>query len=123
LTSPPFNQNGYACSWLIRNSPQVTQAEIQELKPQVPDWMLAERESIQQQERVFPFRNLAETLCLRIAWALSPRLKAIIRQQRLVEPKTKPQVETRGFAGVANEHKIRVIIEMQFGNNWSILHI
>jgi hypothetical protein len=64
-----------------------------------------------------------QTLCLRIAWALSPRLKAIIRQQRLVEPKTKPQVETRGFAGVANEHKIRVIIEMQFGNNWSILHI
>jgi len=41
--------------------------------------MLAERESIQQLERVFPFRNLAEALSLRIALVLSPRLKAIIR--------------------------------------------
>jgi hypothetical protein len=71
--------NAVACSWLTRDSPQVTQAEIQELKPQVPDWMLAERESIQQLERVFPFRNLAEALSLRIALVLSPRLKAIIR--------------------------------------------
>jgi hypothetical protein len=79
LHQPSFNRSGHACSWLTRDSPQVTQAEIQELKPQVPDWMLAERESIQQLERVFPFRNLAEALSLRIAWVLSPRLKAIIR--------------------------------------------
>jgi hypothetical protein len=79
LHQPSFNRSGHACSWLTRDSPQVTQAEIQELKPQVPDWMLAERESIQQLERVFPFRNLAEALSLRIALVLSPRLKAIIR--------------------------------------------
>ena len=35
------------------------------------------------------------------------------------ERKIKPQVETRGFAGVANEHKIREIVEVQRQKNWS----
>jgi 4a-hydroxytetrahydrobiopterin dehydratase len=50
------------CTACRRDSPQVTEAEIRELKPQVPDWTLVERETIQRLERVFPFTNFAEAL-------------------------------------------------------------
>ena len=50
------------CTACRRDSPQVSESEIQELKPQVPDWTLVERESIQRLERVFRFRNFAEAL-------------------------------------------------------------
>jgi 4a-hydroxytetrahydrobiopterin dehydratase len=66
LHQPLFNRSGHACSWLTRDSPQVTQAEIQDLKPQVPDWALVERERIQQLERVFPFKHFAEALSFTI---------------------------------------------------------
>ena len=35
------------CTACRRDSPRVTEAEIQELKPQVPDWTVVERETIQ----------------------------------------------------------------------------
>ena len=50
------------CTACRRDSPQVTEAEIQELKPQVPDWTLVEREAIQRLERVFRFGSFAEAL-------------------------------------------------------------
>ena len=50
------------CTACRRDSPQVTEAEIRELKPQVPDWNLVERETIQRLERVFLFTNFAEAL-------------------------------------------------------------
>jgi len=50
------------CTACRRDSPQVSEAEIQELKPQVPDWTMVERETIQRLERVFRFRNFAEAL-------------------------------------------------------------
>ncbi|HEX8712561.1 MAG TPA: 4a-hydroxytetrahydrobiopterin dehydratase [Terracidiphilus sp.] len=50
------------CTACRRDSPHVTQAEIQELKPQVPDWKLVEREGIPQLERVFQFSNFVEAL-------------------------------------------------------------
>ena len=50
------------CTACRRDSPQVTEAEVQELKPQVPDWTLVEREAIQRLERVFRFKNFAEAL-------------------------------------------------------------
>jgi 4a-hydroxytetrahydrobiopterin dehydratase len=50
------------CTACRRDSPQVTEAEIQDLKPQAPDWTLVEREAIQRLERVFRFRNFAEAL-------------------------------------------------------------
>ena len=40
------------CTACRRDSPQVTEAEIQELKPQVPEWSVLKREGIQQLERV-----------------------------------------------------------------------
>lgn len=42
--------------------PTVTEAEIAEYHPQVPDWQIVEREGIQRLERVFKFRNFAQAL-------------------------------------------------------------
>jgi 4a-hydroxytetrahydrobiopterin dehydratase len=50
------------CTACRRDSPGVTEAEIQELKPLVPEWPLVERQGIQQLERVFRFENFAEAL-------------------------------------------------------------
>jgi len=43
-------------------APQVTEAEIAELKPQIPDWSIAERDGIRRLERAFRFRNFADAL-------------------------------------------------------------
>jgi 4a-hydroxytetrahydrobiopterin dehydratase len=53
------NQKCTACR---RDSPRVTEAEIRELKPNIPDWTLVEREGILRLERVFRFTNFAEAL-------------------------------------------------------------
>jgi 4a-hydroxytetrahydrobiopterin dehydratase len=50
------------CTACRSDSPQVTEAEIQDLKAQVPEWTLVEREAIQRLERVFRFRNFADAL-------------------------------------------------------------
>ena len=50
------------CTACRRDSPRVTEHEINELKPQIPEWMLVERDGIQRLERVFRFRNFAEAL-------------------------------------------------------------
>lgn len=50
------------CTACRRDSPRVTEAELRELKPNVPEWTLVEREGIQRLERVFRFTNFAEAL-------------------------------------------------------------
>jgi 4a-hydroxytetrahydrobiopterin dehydratase len=50
------------CTACLRDSPQVTEEEIRELKPQVPDWTLVERGTIRRLERVFRFKDFAEAL-------------------------------------------------------------
>ena len=50
------------CTACRRDSPLVTEAEIAELKPQIPEWTLLEREGIQRLERIFRFGNFAEAL-------------------------------------------------------------
>jgi 4a-hydroxytetrahydrobiopterin dehydratase len=40
----------------------VTETDIAELKPQLPQWTLVERESVRRLERAFRFRNFAEAL-------------------------------------------------------------
>jgi 4a-hydroxytetrahydrobiopterin dehydratase len=40
----------------------VTDAEMAELRPQIPEWTLIEREGIPRLERVFRFRNFADAL-------------------------------------------------------------
>lgn len=50
------------CSACRRDAPRVTAQQIQELKPQVPNWTLAERDGIPRLERVFSFPNFADAL-------------------------------------------------------------
>jgi 4a-hydroxytetrahydrobiopterin dehydratase len=50
------------CTACRRDSPQVTEAEIRELKPQIPDWRLVQHEGIERLERVFTFNNFADAL-------------------------------------------------------------
>ena len=50
------------CTACRRDSPRVTDSELEELSRQVPEWAVVERESIQRLERVFPFRNFMEAL-------------------------------------------------------------
>ena len=50
------------CTACRRDSPPVTEAELRDLKPQVPEWTLVEREGIPRLERVFRFTNFAEAL-------------------------------------------------------------
>jgi 4a-hydroxytetrahydrobiopterin dehydratase len=50
------------CTACRRDSPPVTEAEIAELKPQIPEWTILEREGIARLERVFRFGNFAEAL-------------------------------------------------------------
>lgn len=50
------------CTACRRDSPPVTELEIQELKSEVPDWTLVERESILRLERIFQFSNFVEAL-------------------------------------------------------------
>lgn len=44
------------------DAPRVTEAEIAEFRPQVPDWQLVERDNILRLERVYKFRNFVEAL-------------------------------------------------------------
>ena len=50
------------CSACRRDSPRVTETDIRELKPQIPEWTLVERDGIQRLERVFGFTNFSEAL-------------------------------------------------------------
>ena len=50
------------CVACRRDAPTVTDTELAELKPQVPDWDLVERDGIKRLRRVFPFRDFAEAL-------------------------------------------------------------
>jgi 4a-hydroxytetrahydrobiopterin dehydratase len=50
------------CTACRRDSPQVTEAEIAELKPQILEWTMLERDGIPRLERVFRFANFAEAL-------------------------------------------------------------
>jgi 4a-hydroxytetrahydrobiopterin dehydratase len=50
------------CTACRRDSPAVTEAEIAELKPQIPEWTMLEREGIPRLERVFRFQNFAKAL-------------------------------------------------------------
>ncbi len=50
------------CVACRRDAPRVTAEEITELKPQIPQWHLIEREDIKRLEHMFRFSNFAEAL-------------------------------------------------------------
>ncbi len=43
-------------------APKVTADEIAELKPQIPEWEIVEREGIDRLERVYPFSDFVQAL-------------------------------------------------------------
>jgi 4a-hydroxytetrahydrobiopterin dehydratase len=50
------------CTACRPDSPRVTDAEIAELRLQIPEWTLIEREGIPRLERVFRFRDFADAV-------------------------------------------------------------
>lgn len=50
------------CEPCRRGAPTVTAAEMAELKPQVPEWNVVERDGIPRLERVFEFPDFAQAL-------------------------------------------------------------
>ncbi|MCS6910312.1 MAG: 4a-hydroxytetrahydrobiopterin dehydratase [Anaerolineales bacterium] len=50
------------CAACRKDSPRVTEAEIAELKPQVPEWALVERDGILQLERTYKFAGFASAV-------------------------------------------------------------
>ncbi len=50
------------CVACRRGAPTVTAEEITEFHPQVPDWVIVERDSINRLERVFKFKDFVEAL-------------------------------------------------------------
>jgi 4a-hydroxytetrahydrobiopterin dehydratase len=50
------------CVACRRDAPTVTEAEIAELRPQVPDWELVELDGIPRLRRVFRFADFAQAL-------------------------------------------------------------
>ena len=54
------------CSACRKGAPLITEAEIAELKPQIPQWQILVREGIPRLERVFLFRNFAEALAFTV---------------------------------------------------------
>lgn len=55
------NEHCVACR---ADSPHVTDEEIAELMPQLPDWQLMEEDGIRKLDRVFRLRNFAQALAL-----------------------------------------------------------
>ena len=53
---------GEKCVACRRDAPRVTEAEIAELKPQIPDWQLEERDGIPRLEREYRFQDFVEAL-------------------------------------------------------------
>ena len=50
------------CTACRADAPRVTDPEIAELKPQIPDWQIVERDGIPQLERIFRVNNFVEAL-------------------------------------------------------------
>lgn len=50
------------CVACRKGEPTVTDAEIAELHPQIPEWQIVEREEIKRLERVFKFENFVQAL-------------------------------------------------------------
>lgn len=56
-----------ACTACRADSPRVTQDEIAELMPQIPDWWIAEQDGEPRLVREFRFGNFAEAMAFSVA--------------------------------------------------------
>jgi 4a-hydroxytetrahydrobiopterin dehydratase len=50
------------CTACRADAPRVTDEETAELKPQIPDWQIIERDGIRRLERVFRLKDFAQAL-------------------------------------------------------------
>lgn len=50
------------CEACRADAPRVTDAEIQQLTPQIPEWSLIEVEGVKQLKRTYEFKNFIEAL-------------------------------------------------------------
>ena len=50
------------CTACRGGEPTLTDAEVVQMHPQVPEWQVVQREGIERLERVFRFRNFAQAL-------------------------------------------------------------
>ena len=50
------------CTACRADAPRVTETEMAALKPQIPDWMLTEKDGVPRLERTYRFRNFGEAL-------------------------------------------------------------
>ena len=50
------------CTACRADAPRVTEEEIAELRPQIPDWQIVERDGIPRLERAFRLKNFAQAL-------------------------------------------------------------
>ena len=58
------------CTACRADAPRVTEAEIAELKPQIPEWEMLEQDGIPRLERVYKFRNFSEAMAFTVRVAL-----------------------------------------------------
>jgi 4a-hydroxytetrahydrobiopterin dehydratase len=58
------------CTACRADAPRVTEAEIAELKPQIPDWEIVQREDIPRLERVYRFRDFSQAVGFSVQVAL-----------------------------------------------------
>jgi 4a-hydroxytetrahydrobiopterin dehydratase len=58
------------CVACRKDAPTVTEAEIAELRPQIPDWELVEKDGIPRLERVFRFRGFSPAVGFSVQVAL-----------------------------------------------------
>ena len=54
------------CIACRRDSPRVTEEEIAELKPQIPEWDMVERDGIPRLERVYRFPDFSHALAFTV---------------------------------------------------------
>ena len=54
--------NNEKCEACRRDSPSVSEAEITELKPEVPDWELTQENGIPKLDRLFKFKDFQQAL-------------------------------------------------------------
>ncbi len=66
---------GATCVACRRDAPQVTDAEIADLLPEIPDWELIEIDGIKQLQRMFSFDDFAQAL------AFTDRVGAVAEEQ------------------------------------------
>ncbi|MBI1195712.1 MAG: 4a-hydroxytetrahydrobiopterin dehydratase [Gammaproteobacteria bacterium] len=52
----------HRCEACRRDAPTVTDTEVAELSPQVPEWTIVERDGIKRIERVYRFKNFLEAI-------------------------------------------------------------